>query len=515
MAENNLTGSELLNYKVTEKIGEGGMGEVYKAWDQNLKRHVAIKVLKIINKELSKELTQRFLSEARALAQLKHPAFTTIFEISDGGDFPIIVMEYLEGKNLKEYIKDVQPSIREILNIFLAAAKGFQYLHEKEIFHRDIKPSNLFFTHDNELKIIDLGIAKWKEDRESFETKTYQFIGSVNFSAPELFSMEKASPVTEVYSLGLSLLSLLSGESLFTGDSPSDIVCKIRHDAPEISDTFENNLPEPLKDFIFLCIEKNPILRLKNMKQFHEALKSLISLFSDQFLALKPADLQDENLELRHGGLKKEVKKDNNIFTMTLSRNELEIRRANSKKPKLNQAKPVKKIAPEKKTYGNGQRTAIVASVACILSYWGYSLLDKPAVQEKTVSNQEIQKEIVEIKPVEVVTQLPDAINPQHQILLNLIKEVKNTNDSSLLAALEEVSILYKEAKQKNISLPYIDSQGMDALRSHFEQKEIDKCLSQAIFFNKTIKQKLSGSSEPTRLPSSINPGSFKKFKRN
>jgi serine/threonine protein kinase len=380
-------GTELLHYTVTEKVGSGGMGEVYRGHDKILKRDVAIKVIKPIE-GYSDEYIKRFLSEARVLAQINHTSVTTIYEIQDDQEKSFIVMEFLKGKSLKEYINSVKPSIKEIFRLFREAAIGFSYIHQKNILHRDIKPSNLFVTDEGELKIIDFGIAKWANDVDGVETSKHQYIGSLIYSPPEVFLFTKPNETSEVYSLGISLINSLIGRALYDGDSPEAILSKIKYDDPVFPENFKKNIPEPFLDFILMTIEKDPRDRIPTMQDFVENLDRLADVLSTEFFNLSYDTLLSPDLDLKNKGLKKDYKKDGNIFTMTLDKGSLRVDQnkvPNNVVPNKivhKKKKVAKKVSTKKSSYSfNSIAASLVLLTALSLGIYKLNDSKQPIIQ--------------------------------------------------------------------------------------------------------------------------------------
>lgn len=527
-------GFELLHYVVTDKIGEGGMGEVYKGWDKLLKRPVAIKVMRPIADE-GVEATKRFLSEARVLAQINHPCVTTIYEIQDHADLSFIVMEYLEGKSLKEYLGEDQPPISKVFDLYSQAAIGFSHIHEKGILHRDIKPANLFVTGDGQLKIIDFGISKWEKDPDGAETSAHHFMGSLLYSAPEIFLLTKPNISTEVYSLGISLVNSLLGFPLYDGDSSTEIISKIKYEEPDYPKVFVKNIPEPVLEFLQLTIEKDPRDRIANMQDFSESLQNLKQCLSQEFLSLSCDDLLQPDLDLANKGLKKEWKKDNNIFTMTLDSKGLKVNKKNkaakskvkSKKKNISQTTPSKKSRSKSKksTTGAYLKGAGIGAAVLLFVLIGIgkrknrveNIVESPVEQvspkvDKVPSYDQEPKEIVvdasdlvieEEKPpeskvsfkkpvikepvikepilekvvqVEVENKEPevkesqDPIKFSHPDLELLVATIENEGSASLIKIVKKSQKLYSEGRALNISIPHLEEKGFSNMLKKWKE---------------------------------------------
>jgi len=238
-------------YRILEEIGHGGMGIVYKAEDMKLRRTVA---LKFLPPELNSnpEARERFVQEARAAAALSHPNICTIHEVDESEDKPFIAMEYVEGENLREKIRKGPLPIEEALDITIQAAEGLEKAHQKGIVHRDIKSANIMETESGQAKIMDFGLAKLRGG--SSLTGEGATIGTVAYMSPEQARGEKVDGRTDLWSLGVVLYEMLTGELPFTGERDVSILYSIVHEEPK-----------PLKD-------KKPPIRAELLRVLGKAL---------------------------------------------------------------------------------------------------------------------------------------------------------------------------------------------------------------------------------------------------
>jgi serine/threonine protein kinase len=212
---NDLTGKEILHYKIIRKAGEGGMGVVYKAEDTKLKREVAIKFLPR-HVAVSEEERERFKIEAQAAAALNHPNIATIHSIEEVDGDIFIVMEYIEGQELKDVetaYGDTLMPINDIINYIISIAEGLQAAHKKGIVHRDIKSSNIMISDEGQVKIMDFGLAKVRGSRHI--TKTGTILGTLYYMSPEQIQGEQVDHRTDIWSLGVVLYEMLTGSLPF------------------------------------------------------------------------------------------------------------------------------------------------------------------------------------------------------------------------------------------------------------------------------------------------------------
>jgi len=226
-----MIGQVLGHYRVLEKIGFGGMGEVYRASDQRLGRDVALKILKP-SLALDQDRLRRFEQEARAAATLNHPNVVAVYDIGRHDGAPYIVSELLEGQTLRERLLVGPIPRRQALDFASQIAQGLIAAHEKRIVHRDLKPENLFLTNDGRIKILDFGIAKLTtsdSDSESAEavsaanmttqTRTGSVLGTLNYISPEQLRAKAVDHRSDIFSFGAILYEMLTGKRAFTAET--------------------------------------------------------------------------------------------------------------------------------------------------------------------------------------------------------------------------------------------------------------------------------------------------------
>jgi serine/threonine protein kinase len=259
-----MIGRTVSHYKILEKLGEGGMGVVYKARDTKLGRTVA---LKFLPKHLlcDSEAKSRFENEAKAASALNHPNITTIYEINEAEEECFICMEYVEGKSIKELIKEKTFSIQEILNISLHIAEGLNAAHRKGIVHRDIKSDNIMLTHDGSAKITDFGLVKLKGVPKV--TRTGTTVGTVAYMSPEQARGEEVDHRTDIWSLGVVLYEMLTGQLPFKGDYEATIIYEILNGEPKAIQWFRADVPDHVVALVSRLLEKDPAHRLSSAKE--------------------------------------------------------------------------------------------------------------------------------------------------------------------------------------------------------------------------------------------------------
>jgi eukaryotic-like serine/threonine-protein kinase len=251
-----VTGEIVSHYRILEKLGEGGMGVVYKAEDLKLRRTVALKFLP----KNDTENRERFLREAQAAASLNHPNICTIHEIDEAGGF--IAMEYIEGRSVKEKIEARPLPVDEAVDIATQACAGLQAAHEKGIIHRDIKPANLMLTAQGQLKIMDFGLAHMV-DRTCI-TKVGASIGTPAYMSPEQAKGEPTDRRTDLWSLGVTVYEMLTGRTPFPGGSEAALTYGIVHTHPEPPTALRSGLPKDLDRIVSKLLAKDPQSRYQH-----------------------------------------------------------------------------------------------------------------------------------------------------------------------------------------------------------------------------------------------------------
>jgi dienelactone hydrolase/predicted Ser/Thr protein kinase len=245
-------------YRVQGKIGQGGMGIVYRAEDVKLKRTVALKFLPphLVN---SAELKERFLVEAQAAAALSHPNICVIHEVEEASGQPFIAMEYVHGETLRDKIKRGPLEAEEALGVAIQVASGLSEAHRKGIIHRDIKSANIMVTEEGQAKIMDFGLAKLQGVTSL--TKSQTTMGTVPYMSPEQAQGETVDQRTDIWSLGVVLYEMLAGALPFKGDTDLSVIHSIVHEEPKPLKHCEPPAPEELQAVVARALKKNPATR--------------------------------------------------------------------------------------------------------------------------------------------------------------------------------------------------------------------------------------------------------------
>jgi non-specific serine/threonine protein kinase len=287
-------------YKIIKKLDEGGMGLVYQAEDSSLKRPVALKLLSSLLTQ-DKQARKRFIQEAHAASALDHPYICTIHEIYEMEDEQVfIAMGYYEGDNLKNKISKGPLPPEKAVQIIIQIAQGLSKAHQKGIVHRDIKPANIMFTGDGIAKIVDFGIAKL--GGASRLTQTGATIGTAAYMSPEQASGEEVDHRTDLWSLGVVLYEMLTGQLPFKGDNMQSVIYSIINKNPQSINQVCAQCPELLQNILKKLLEKNPDHRFQTAGELMDALRSSrneeVMSFEDQSFEIPVSAFQKKKHNL-------------------------------------------------------------------------------------------------------------------------------------------------------------------------------------------------------------------------
>lgn len=263
------------NYKIIEKIGEGGMGEVYRGLDTMLEREVAIKLMRpeLVNRQ---EIVDRFKLEAVATGRLNHSNITTLYNFGQTHNQYYMALEFVKGETLEKILKrrGALPW-RDAVNYAVGVLEGLEYAHRLKVIHRDLKPSNLMINEQGIIKIMDFGIARILGDVRL--TKTGNFIGTLQYITPEQLDGKEGDARSDIYLLGIILYEILKGAELFKeARTERELMNAQAEKKPEPLRSFNQDIPAKLEKIVLKALEKDPEKRFSSAQEFSQALRNVM-----------------------------------------------------------------------------------------------------------------------------------------------------------------------------------------------------------------------------------------------
>jgi len=280
-----LIGRTLGHYRIVEKIGEGGMGQVYRARDERLDRDVAVKVLP---EEMAADQSRlgRLQREAKALAALDHPGIVTIFSVEEADGIHFLTMAYVEGQTLGHLIPPEGMDVEPLLDFGVALADALRAAHERGIVHRDLKPSNVMVDREGRLRVLDFGLARMEETvplSSQLETATLQepmthygmVLGTIPYMSPEQAEGKPVGPSTDLFSLGVVLYEMATGSRPFGGETTASLISAILRDTPSAVTEVRPEVPAELGGVIQRCLEKAPGERYPSSEAVRDELEAV------------------------------------------------------------------------------------------------------------------------------------------------------------------------------------------------------------------------------------------------
>jgi serine/threonine-protein kinase len=276
MPEQSLSRPTLGRYEIEREIGRGAMGVVYLGKDPTIARTVAIKTLsyQVFDDSNLDELKGRFFREAKAAGRLSHPAIVTVYDVGEEADLAYIAMDYAQGRPLSDYGKPGRLlPLTKVLEVVAVVAEALAYAHSQKVVHRDIKPGNIIFNPDSgRIKITDFGIAKIADDSR---TRTGSVMGSPLYMSPEQLKGQTVTGASDIYSLGITLYKLVTGETPFQGDSLASLTYEILNKRPRSVREFNADLPAGVVRLINKAIQRDPDKRFASAATMADAVRRL------------------------------------------------------------------------------------------------------------------------------------------------------------------------------------------------------------------------------------------------
>src|SRR5262245_46052874 len=278
-----LIGKSISHYKILNRLGKGGMGEVYLAEDTRLKRRVALKVLA---HDLASDPSrlERFQREAETIAALNHPNIVTIYSVEEAGGVRFLTMELVEGETLTQMIHSNGMDVESFLRFSAPAAEALSAAHEKGIIHRDLKPGNIMVSNEGRIKILDFGLAKLMRhdsdpDSSRIETRVETedgiVLGTMPYMSPEQIQGKRLDHRSDIFSLGIIFYEMLTGRRPFYGDTSAELISSIMRDTPQPIGALKPGTNEHLDRIIRRCLMKDPRDRYQTARDVYNELRDL------------------------------------------------------------------------------------------------------------------------------------------------------------------------------------------------------------------------------------------------
>ncbi|MFC4023200.1 Stk1 family PASTA domain-containing Ser/Thr kinase [Oceanobacillus longus] len=371
-----MNGGHLLNerYKIKEKIGGGGMANVYLARDIILERDVAVKALRMeyINDQ---EFIARFDREAQSASSLSHPNIVSIYDVGEEDEVLYMVMEYVEGMTLKEYIQHYGPiDVQEALDIMKQISSAIALAHANDIVHRDIKPQNILVNNFGQVKVTDFGIAIALSATSL--TQTNSILGSVHYLSPEQARGGMATKKSDIYSMGIVLFELLTGRLPFSGQSPVSIALKhLQSNTPSVR-RFNQAIPQSVENIVLKATAKDPFHRYENIHDLEEVIETALHPDKLNELPFAPPIEAGEETKAIPIITDQQIEEDMEQSTLVHQVNEgtknfpeeKEVKKTSSKKTKKNQNKKKKTTKPVKEKKGKKKWLIILIVLFLLLA---------------------------------------------------------------------------------------------------------------------------------------------------
>ncbi len=269
-----VVGENVGQFKIVEYVGQGGMATIFKAYQTSLDRHVALKVIHPTLKN-DQSFVARLTREATVVANLTHPNIVQVHDLVTSENIPFLVMQFIEGKTLKDVMLERKLTPNEVLDILRPVGEALTYAHSRGVLHRDVKPSNIMIDKDGNVFLTDFGLARIERSGESTMSHD-MLIGSPQYLSPEQARSEQVDQRTDVYSLGIVLYEMFTGRAPFLGDTPYATIMAQINDAPPSPRSFNPDISIPVEQVLLKCLEKDQAKRYNSVRDLVRAMENAV-----------------------------------------------------------------------------------------------------------------------------------------------------------------------------------------------------------------------------------------------
>ena len=419
-------------YEIIEKIGTGGMSDVYRAKCHKLNRFVAVKVLK---QEFSENVNfvSKFRTEAQAAAGMMHPNIVNVYDVGEENGTHYIVMELVEGITLKQYIeKKARLSVKEAISIAIQVSMGIEAAHNNHIIHRDIKPQNIMISKEGKVKVTDFGIAK----AVTSNTITSNVMGSVHYTSPEQARGGYSDEKSDIYSLGITMFEMLTGRVPFNGETTVAIAIKHIQEPMPSPREYIPEIPISVEQIVFKCTQKSPDRRYQSMPEVVADLKQSLMHPDEDFVKMADPDEEAATRMISEKDMlqikKQSKKRDSMDETIRVRTNDEAPRPVKKKRPQNIDEKPrtnravVVEEEDDNDGFGMDKITTILAIIAAILFcaviilfagkkmgiFGNGDTVPEGTIIEESITTQEIpQTSVSDEASDESLVEVPDVTN--------------------------------------------------------------------------------------------------------
>ncbi len=442
-------------YEIIEKIGTGGMSDVYRAKCHKLNRFVAVKVLK---QEFSENVNfvSKFRTEAQAAAGMMHPNIVNVYDVGEENGTHYIVMELVEGITLKQYIeKKARLSVKEAISIAIQVSMGIEAAHNNHIIHRDIKPQNIMISKEGKVKVTDFGIAK----AVTSNTITSNVMGSVHYTSPEQARGGYSDEKSDIYSLGITMFEMLTGRVPFNGETTVAIAIKHIQEPMPSPREYIPEIPISVEQIVFKCTQKSPDRRYQSMPEVVADLKQSLMHPDEDFVKMVAPDeeaatrmISEQDMQQIKKQSKKRDSMDEAIRIRTGEDAARPVKKKRPKnideKPRVNSRQIVEEDDEEDEDSGMDKITTILAIIAAILFCavvillagkkmglfgLGDTIVEETTIEESITQTQtEVQTDSTQEELDENMMEVPDVTN------LSYAEAVANLNKKGFKVVKEE-----------------------------------------------------------------------------